>query len=120
MCAELLSHCNRGCGDIKGFEIHGTEIAVSQYADDTRLFLEGNLQAIKRLMSILGWFKKVSGLGINVDKTKAVKIGALRDRSLPWEGKYKFTVLGVHYNVNKMGEITTLNIEKKINDIKNL
>ena len=32
----------------------------------------------------------------------------------------KFTVLGVHYNVNKMGEITTLNIEKKINDIKKL
>ena len=31
-----------------------------------------------------------------------------------------FTVLGVEYNVNEMGEITRLNIEKKINDIKNL
>ena len=39
-------------------------------------------------MSILSWFKKISGLGINVDKTEAVKIGALRDRSLPWEGRY--------------------------------
>ena len=32
----------------------------------------------------------------------------------------KFTDLGVHYNVNKMGEITTLNIEIEINDIKKL
>ena len=61
-----------------------------------------------------------------MDKTKAVTIGALRDRSLPWEGRYgmertdSFTVLGVQYNVNRMGEITTLNIEKKINDIKKL
>ena len=103
LCAELLSHCIRECGDIKGIEVHGTEIAVLQYADDTTLFLEGSLQAIKRLMSILGWFRKISGLGINVHKTKAVKIGALRDRSLPWEGEYgmewteKFTVLGVQF-----------------------
>ena len=65
VCAELLSHCIRECGDIKGLEIHGTEIAVSQYADDTTLFLEGTLQAIKRLKSILGWFKKISDLGQN-------------------------------------------------------
>ena len=89
----------RECGDIKGIEVHGTEIFISQYADDTTLFLEGTLEAIKRLMSILRWFKNVSGLGINVDKTKAIKPGATRDRSLYWEGRYgmewtnKFTVL---------------------------
>ena len=68
----------------------------------------------------------MSGLGINVDKTKAVKIGVLRDRSLKWEGKCrmewtnKFTVLGIDYNVDAMGDITTLNVEKKITDIKKL
>ena len=118
LCAELLSHCIRECGDIKGIEVHGTEIVISQYADDTTVFLEGSHEAIKRLMSILRWFRKVSGLGINVEKTKVVKIGALRDRSLNWEGKYgmewtnEFTILGVDYNVDKLGEITTLNIEK--------
>ena len=77
-------------------------------------------------MSILRWFKNVSGLGINVDKTKAVKLGATRDRSLYWEGRYgmewtnKFTVLGIDYYVNDMGEITSTNIEKKIIDIKKL
>ena len=126
LCAEILSHCIRECEDVRGLEIYGTEIAVSQYADDTTLFLEGSLDVIKRLMSILGWFKKISGLAINVDKTKAVKIGALRDRSLPWEGRYgmdwtdNFTVLGINYNVNKMGDITSLNMESKINDIKKM
>ena len=102
LCAELLSHCIRECGDIKGIEVHGTEIVISQYAEDTTLFLEGFLQAIKRLIGLLRWFKRISGLGINVNKTNAVNIGVLRDRSLPWEGKYgmewteKFTVLGVH------------------------
>ena len=109
LCAELLSPCVRECGDIKGIEVHGTEIIISQYADDTTLFLEGSHEDIKRLMSILRWFRNVSGLGINVDKTKAVKIGATRDRSLNWEGKYgmewtnKFTVLGIDYNVDEMG-----------------
>ena len=126
LCAEILSHCIRECGDIKGIEVNGTEIFISQYADDTTLFLEGTLKAIKRLMSILKWFKNVSGLGINVDKTKAVKLGATRDRSLYWEGRYgmewtnKFTVLGIDYDVNDMGEITSTNIEKKIIDIKKL
>ena len=32
----------------------------------------------------------------------------------------KFTVLGIDYNTNDMGEITTTNIEKKISDIKKL
>ena len=70
-------------------------------------------------MSILWWFKNVSGLGMNVNKTKAVKIGATMSRSLPWKWKYgmewtdTFPVLGIHYNVNKMVEIPTFNIEEK-------
>ena len=48
LCAEILSHCIRECGDIKGIEVNGTEIFISQYADDTTLFLEGSLAAIKK------------------------------------------------------------------------
>ena len=29
LCAEILSHCIRECGDIKGIEVHGTEIFIS-------------------------------------------------------------------------------------------
>ena len=46
--------------------------------------------------------------------------------TLYWEGRYgmewtnKFIILGIDYNTNDMGEITTTNIEKKIIDIKKL
>ena len=45
---------------------------------------------------------------------------------MEWTNKFimewtnKFTVLGIDYDVNNMGEITTTNIERKITDIKKL
>ena len=77
-------------------------------------------------MRVLEWFKKISGLSVNKEKTKVIKIGPLRDRSITWEGKYglkwtdEFDVLGISYNINNMGEITELNISDKIKDIKKL
>ena len=35
----------------------------------------------------IGRVKSISGLGINLDKTKVIEIGALRDRSLDWYGR---------------------------------
>ena len=77
-------------------------------------------------MLILKWFHKVSGLGINKEKTKVIKVGAMRDGSIPLDGKYAFDrtssyeILGIVYNINDMGNITDLNIKKKIGDIKTL
>ena len=53
LCAELLSHCIRECGDIRDIEVHDTEIVISQCTDDTTLFFEGSLQAIKRLTLVM-------------------------------------------------------------------
>ena len=65
-------------------------LLTSQYADDTTLFLDGELKSLNYTVKILKWYEKVSGLAINKDKTKVVKIGALRDRSIHWQGKYGF------------------------------
>ena len=54
----------------------------------------------------------MSGLGINKDKTKVIKIGALRDRRITWEGSFglewthSFAVLGIQYDVNTLSETT--------------
>ena len=59
----------------------------------------------------------MSGLGVNREKTKAIKIGAYRGRSIPWEGKFgltwttTFEVLGIKYNMNAMSDITELNLK---------
>ena len=126
ICAEVLSHVIRECDDIKGIKIGDTEIKLSQYADDTTLFLNGDKKSLEIVMDILRWFNKLSGLGINRDKTKVIKIGALRDRRMSWEGKFglewthSFVVLGIHYDDNNLSETTDTNLYLKINDIKKL
>ena len=62
----------------------GCKIKLSTYADDTTAFLNGQLSSINNLLHILKWYKNVSGLSINNEKTKVAKIGALRGRSIPW------------------------------------
>ena len=77
-------------------------------------------------MQVLNEFHEISGLQINVEKYKVVKIGAWRDSGtifcqdldLLWTNK--FTSLGIQFDVYNMAGITNLNIRSKIEDIKNL
>ena len=126
ICAEVLSHVIRECDEVKGIKIGDTEIKLSQYADDTTLFLKGDKHSLEVVMDILRWFNRLSGLGINREKNKVIRIGALRDRRMSWEGKFglewthSFVVLGIHYDVNNLSETTDTNLYLKINDIKKL
>ena len=90
LCAEILSHVIRESGDIRGIVVHNEEFRVSQYADDTTLLLDEDYQTMVSVIRILKWFKTVSGLDINKEKTKVVKLGATRGSSIPWQGKFGF------------------------------
>ena len=122
LCWEILSHVIREKRDILGIEVPGEESKVSQYADDTTLMVSEDLQSIVNII----WFKSISGLDINKEKTKLVKLGATRDSNIPWQGKFgfnwsdRFEILGIHYDMNKFNEITELNIQRKIGDIQQL
>ena len=122
MCAEILSHVIRENRDIRGIDVHGEESKVSQYADDTTLMV----QSIVHIIHVLKWFKAISGLDINKEKTKVVKLGSKRGSNIPWQGKFglnwsdKFEILGIHYDMNKFNEITKLNIQRKIGEIQQL
>ena len=56
---------------------------------------------------------------------KLLKIGALQDRSISWEGKFglrwtnEFEVLGITYNTMRVGGLTEIDICKIIKEIKN-
>ena len=105
--------------------MHGVESKSSQYADDTTLMVEEDLQSIIKIIQVLKWFKTISGLDINREKTKLVKIGASRDSSISWQGKFGFNwttfeISGINYNITKMGEITELNINRKMGEIRKL
>ena len=80
--------------------------------------LPGNyLQSVISIIHVLKWFKAVSGLDINNEKTKIVKLGATRDSNIPWQGKFgfkwwdTFEILGIHYDLNIFNEVTELNIK---------
>ena len=126
ICAEVLSHVIRENPDIKGIKIGDTEIKLSQYADDTTIFLKEDKNSLKCVMDVLRWFNKMSGLAINKDKTKVIKIGGSRDRRIPWEGQFglkwthSFEVLGIQYDVFRLNELTEINLDLKIEKIKKL
>ena len=74
-------------------------------------------------MRTLSEFEQVSGLKVNKEKTKVVKIGVegdnrmemCTDLNLLWTKK--FTALGVTYDVQNMKDISDQNIEIKTNEI---
>ena len=77
LCAEILGKVIRDNEIITGININGQEFRLSQYADDTQLFLDGTEQSLKETLNVLKLFFLMSGLKINVEKTRAIWIGSL-------------------------------------------
>ena len=69
---ELLKSNN----DIKGIVVDGKEIKVTQFADDTTLFVNDH-QSVIKLLKLL---KHTSGLEINTSKTEAMWLGTWRNQ----------------------------------------
>ena len=76
LCAEILGKMVRKNKEIKGISINGKEYKLSQYADDTQLILDGTEKSLKAALNLLKQFYIMSGLKINVDKTRALWIGS--------------------------------------------
>jgi hypothetical protein len=57
----------------------GEDFTISQYADDTYLFLDGSEQSMKETYTMLQWFYEVSGLKTNIEKTQIIWIGEMED-----------------------------------------
>ena len=69
----------RNNNDIHGIIIDNKEYKISQYADDTQLFLliNGSENFLRETLDILQNFYTMSGLRMNAEKTKAIWIGSL-------------------------------------------
>ena len=126
LAVELLGVSIKENKNLYGYKVKGKEHRVSQFADDTTLFLQYNERNLRLCMDILNEFYMISGLKINVDKTKVIKFGKDRDSSdvlcpdlnLIWTGK--FTSLGKEYDTKDLENITLLNIEPKLIEIDKL
>ena len=65
---ELLSRSIKNDPTIKGIQVNKNELKVSQYADDTTVFVR-DLDSVTSLLRVLDDFKEHSGLEINTTKT---------------------------------------------------
>ena len=112
---------------IKGLRIDGLEIKLGQYADDTQIFLDGSEETLDLTLQVLEEFRLLSGLKINMEKTKAVWIGSMINSNLRLCSKYNldwlisgsFNVLGINMNAD-LSDIWEINLTKKLIEIRSL
>ena len=113
---EILSTMIRRNSMINGIKIGEAEHKLIQYADDITVCVE-NLVSIDEVFKTIGTFCKAVGMKLNIQKTKGIWLGELKDLGLRyynnilWTGK-PVKCLGVYIGHNKK-KCKTLNWDKK-------
>ena len=126
LCSEFLTIAIKNNPEIEGIRIMTKEHKTSQYADDTSVYLKATERNLKKCLDTLEWFYHISGLKINIGKTKVIRIGPIREtdrrfcreNNLEWVSKYN--ALGIEYDLNNFQNITIQNIENKIESMEKL
>ena len=126
LAVEFMGEAFRSHPEMTGITIHRQEHKISQFADDITLFMKPTERNLRVCMNILNSFFLISGLKINVEKTKAIKFGVTgdsritlcKDLNLIWT--QEFTSLGIYYNINSFDRITDLNLESKILEMEKM
>ena len=124
-CVEILAERIRNNKDFKGIFVHGNEIKISQYADDTTLILDGTKKSLTSSLQVLDDFKTISGLKLNNRKTEVLWIGAnagrkdilCPEKDLKWVTD-KVKALGVWFSTNSEVSLE-INYSEKLTKINN-
>ena len=91
---------------IKGIEILGNELRLSQYADDTNLFC-ADLASVEKALEIVDNFGLLAGLKLNQKRTKAIWLGKWeKSKSNPLQLKWlrnPVKILGIHVSYDEKG-----------------
>jgi hypothetical protein len=108
---EILVRRATDAGEVNGLVPHLVEggLSILQYADDTILFLENDLQQAHNLKLVLNAFEKLAGLKINFHKSEVFCFGKAKEKATEFtnlfgckEGKFPFTYLGIPMNFHKL------------------
>ena len=126
LCVEILALMARQNKEIKGVCVDNKEYLISQYADDTSITLDGSELSLRSTLKLLKFFAKVSGLRVNIEKTKAVWFGSKTDitesiqtdENLFWScDTFRFLGVSFHTNLDRM---VSQNYDNKLKEIKKL
>ena len=117
---ELFSRALKNASTIHGINVGPKEIKITQYADDTTVFVRDR-ESVTQLLKLLEEFKTNCGLEINTSKTEALWLGSWRNcRETPYNFKWpkeSVQALGVHFSYDEQYS-NRLNFEEKIQNIE--
>ena len=124
ICSEILAHMIRQNKEIKGFTIFDNEVKISQYADDTSLFMDGTQNCFEICIQTILEYAKYSGLSMNFDKTKVIWFGLNNEPpeiymphlNFEWN-PVKFKILGIEFTTD-LRNITENNLQIKIPEMQ--
>ena len=77
--AEILATNIRKNANIKGITINGTEKKISQFADDTNIFIHFDKNSLQGVTDAFVEFQNNTGLKVNYDKTSIYRIGSIKN-----------------------------------------
>ena len=98
---EILALAIKKNPKIEGIRVGAREIKITQYADDTAVFLK-NPESMSVLLDLLEKFERCSGLKINRTKSEAMWLGKWKNRedtpfNIKWPKDSVFA-LGIHFS----------------------
>lgn len=117
LCTQMLAYLIVNHPQIKGITIFDYEYRISQFADDTVIFLNDKSK-IEKALDIISVFSRASGLCLNLKKCEILPLHPCAEpyiSSIPVKTEVKYLGLTISKDSNKR---QLLNIEGKIDDMK--
>ena len=126
LCGQILTYLLEFDCIFKGIKIGKKEFKLSQFADDTTIFLDGSQESLQAALNIIETFGSFSGLKMNKTKTKVIWIGKRKhtkdklsvNATLDW-GTTQFDLLGIRFSVD-LDDMIPLNYARALERAKQL
>jgi len=101
---KILSNRLHQRVEIKGINLFGNEVKISQFADDTNLFC-ADVTSVEDALNTVSRFGAISGLKLDVKKTKAIWLGKwstnkTKPLQLEWVNQ-PVKILGVYFSYDE-------------------
>ena len=120
LCGELMTRKLKSNPKIQGIEINGITNLISQFADDTTLFLKYDQESLQSVIDTLSEIERHTGLVINYEKTQIFRAGSIHgtnqklktSKDFVWSNN-DFEMLGI-YMGNSVQNICKMNYERII------
>ena len=118
LCGEIMNRKLKANKNVNGIEVDGIRTLISQFADDTTLFLKLDKICVDAVISTLAEIECNTGLTINYDKTMIYRIGSMARsnakiytiKELNWCDN-TFESLGVEF-CNDLEKMSRINYDK--------